>query len=112
VPWVIDFLWLSNYCLLLGEAHLCDDPCVASASTARRGFLSFAHRIEDRSALAMPMSLSILTRSMRMRAEEIRTLAEDMHDDEPKAIMLRIAADYEKLVEWAENGSDSGSSSK
>jgi ABC-type phosphate/phosphonate transport system substrate-binding protein len=47
-----------------------------------------------------------------MRAEEIRTLAEDMHDDEPKAIMLRIAADYEKLVEWAENGSDPGSSSK
>jgi hypothetical protein len=60
----------------------------------------------------MPISLSILARNMRMRAEEIRTLAEDMHADEPKAIMLRIAADYEKLVEWAENGSDPGSSSK
>jgi hypothetical protein len=43
---------------------------------------------------------------MRMRAEEIRTLAEDMHDDEPKMIMLRIATDYEKLVEWAEKGSE------
>jgi hypothetical protein len=41
-----------------------------------------------------------------MRAEEIRALAEEMHDDEPKTIMLRIAADYEKLVEWAENGSE------
>ena len=51
------------------------------------------------------MSLSILARNMRMRAEEIRTLAEEMHDDEPKRIMLRIAADYEKLVEWAEKGS-------
>jgi hypothetical protein len=41
-----------------------------------------------------------------MRAEEIRTPAEEMRDDEPKAIMLRIAADYEKLVEWAERGSE------
>jgi hypothetical protein len=53
-----------------------------------------------------PISLSILARNMRMRAEEIRTLAEEMHDDEPKRIMLRIAADYEKLVEWAEKGSE------
>ena len=35
-----------------------------------------------------------------------RALAEEMHDDEPKSIMLRTAADYEKLVEWAEEGSD------
>jgi hypothetical protein len=43
---------------------------------------------------------------MRMRADEIRALADEMHDDQPKAIMRRIAAEYEKLVEWAEKGSD------
>jgi hypothetical protein len=60
----------------------------------------------------MPTSLSILAQSMRMRAEEIRALAEEMHDDEPKAIMLRIASDYEKLIEWAEKGSDPSPLSK
>jgi hypothetical protein len=42
-------------------------------------------------------------RSWRMRAEEIRALADEMKEAEPKAIMLGIAGDYEKLAAWAEN---------
>jgi hypothetical protein len=41
-----------------------------------------------------------------MFGEETRTIAEEMNDDQPKAIMLRIATDYEKLVEWAEKSPD------
>jgi hypothetical protein len=40
-----------------------------------------------------------------MRAEETRALAEEMKEAEPKAIMFRIAADYERLAEWAEKNS-------
>ena len=46
-------------------------------------------------------------RIWRLRAEEMRTLADEMMNDEPKAIMLKIAMEYERLAEWAEHVSES-----
>jgi len=43
-----------------------------------------------------------------MRAAETRALADEMKEAEPKAIMLRIAADYEKLAEWADKSQHLG----
>ena len=37
----------------------------------------------------------------RARAEEMRTLAEDVTDEESRKTMLRIAQDYERLAERA-----------
>jgi hypothetical protein len=36
------------------------------------------------------------------RAEEIRILAEDMHQVEPRRVMLSIAESYDELARWAE----------
>jgi len=40
----------------------------------------------------------------RFRAEEVRTIADDMRDGDPKAIMLRIAEDYERIAKLVEQG--------
>ena len=44
-------------------------------------------------------------RIWRMRAVQIRALADEMIEVEPKAIMLRIADEYARLAELAEKNS-------
>jgi len=41
-------------------------------------------------------------RECRMRAAEILARADEMKAAKPKVLMLEMAADYEKLAEWAE----------
>jgi DNA-binding ferritin-like protein len=42
----------------------------------------------------------------RKRAEEARTLAEQMAEAHTKSLMLGIAASYEKIAKWAEQHRD------
>jgi len=52
--------------------------------------------------MTSPSSWYAAAHNWRMRGAETRALADEMKEAEPKAIMLRIVADYEKLAEWAE----------
>jgi hypothetical protein len=52
--------------------------------------------------MTFPSSSYAAAHHWRMRAEEARTFADELKESEPKAIMLRIAGDYERLAEWAE----------
>ena len=55
--------------------------------------------------MTFPSSWYGLARECRMRAAEGRARADELKEVEPKAIMLRIAADYEKLADCAEKNS-------
>jgi len=50
----------------------------------------------------MPASFINNPAHWRQRAEEARTIAEQMNDSQSKDAMLRIAKDYEHLAERAE----------
>jgi hypothetical protein len=50
----------------------------------------------------MALSLFDDPEHWRARAEEARTVAEQLTDPESKSTMLRIAGDYERLAEHAE----------
>jgi len=48
------------------------------------------------------MSDRLTAEYWRNRAEEVRTLAEEMKDKEARERLFRIASDYEHLAKWAE----------
>ena len=50
----------------------------------------------------MTSATRIDARTCHLRAIQIRALAEEMTEAEPKAIMLRIADDYDRLAQWHE----------
>jgi len=61
----------------------------------------------------MPASFINDPEHWRRRAEETRTIAEQMSDLQSKDAMLRIAKDYERLAERAEQrGKGSGQATK
>jgi hypothetical protein len=56
-----------------------------------------------RKSIPHPDYLFKTTTHWRMRAEKMRTLAEEANDSTVRAMMLRIAADYDRLAESADD---------
>jgi DNA-binding ferritin-like protein len=50
----------------------------------------------------MALNISEDPEYWRKRAEEARTLAEEMKDPHTKSIMVGIAHSYEKIAKWVE----------
>jgi hypothetical protein len=60
----------------------------------------------DKPIPRMPPSLALNPEHWRERGEEIRVLREDMKDPRTRAMMLKIAEDYERLAECFEIPTD------